>query len=123
MRHTAQAALSQGGNPPHVLSGTRAIEFTKPNNGFRLAYVRARQRKSRVSLIGPDRQQYGWLDLDRPRDGARVSDLGAAESGRREAAVAEMFGSRINGAMLIAAGAVDFRLEAEGGYLAERRER
>jgi hypothetical protein len=51
-----------------------------------------------------------------------VTDLGAAESGGREAAVAEMFGSEVDGAMLIAAGAVDRRLEAEGGYLAERRE-
>jgi len=34
-------------------------------------------------------------------------------------AVAEMFGSRINGAMLVAGGAIDRRLEAKGGYLAE----
>jgi hypothetical protein len=52
-----------------------------------------------------------------------VPDLGAAESSRRETAVAEMVGSGINGAMVIAARAVDTRPEAKGGYLAERRER
>ena len=63
----------------------------------------------------------------RPTQGAAdvtsISDLGAAESGRRETAVAEMFGSRINGTMLIAARTVDRRFEAKGSYLAERRER
>jgi hypothetical protein len=34
-----------------------------------------------------------------------------------------MLGSRINGAMLIAARTVDRRLKPEGGYLAERCER
>src|SRR6266702_8701178 len=38
-------------------------------------------------------QQLGWLDLDRPLTaGASVPDLGAAESGRRKTAVAEMIG-------------------------------
>ncbi len=72
-----------------------------------------------------DLQQHGRLDLGRPRgaaDIASVPDLGAAESGRRETAVAKMPGSRINGAMFMAGGAVDRRLESEGGYLAERRE-
>jgi hypothetical protein len=62
----------------------------------------------------------------RPRAAADVTgvpDLGAAESGRREAAVAEMSGNRLNRAMLIEAGAVDRRLESEGGEFAERRER
>jgi hypothetical protein len=34
-----------------------------------------------------------------------------------------MLGSRIDRAMLVAGGAIDSRLEPEGGYLAERRER
>jgi hypothetical protein len=41
-------------------------------------------------VLAADWQQYGWLDLDRPRtaaDVASVPDLGAAESGRRETAV------------------------------------
>ena len=67
-------------------------------------------------VLAADWQQYGWLDLDRPRtaaDGASVRDLGAAESGRREAAVPEMIGSRINRAMLVAARAVNPSLEPE----------
>jgi len=65
-------------------------------------------------VITPDRQQQGWLDLDRPKraaDVASVPDPGAAESGRRETAVAEMFGSRVNAAMLIAARTINFRLK------------
>jgi hypothetical protein len=54
-------------------------------------------------------------------DSSSVSDLGAAESGRCETAVAEMLCSKVDGSMLIAARAVDHRLEpkrcdfAEGG--------
>ena len=69
-------------------------------------------------VFAADRQKHGWLDLDRPRaaaDSSSVSDLGAAESSRRETAVAEMFGSRIDGALLIAARTVDRRFEPKGG--------
>src|ERR1700733_9788504 len=70
-------------------------------------------------VLAADWQQYGWLDLDRPRtaaDVASVPDLGAAESGRREAAVPEMIGSRINRAMLVAARAVDRGFDPERFY-------
>jgi hypothetical protein len=81
--------------------------------------------QERQRVFAADRQQYGWLDLDRPRaaaDGASVSDLGAAESGRRETAVAEMFGSQVDGTMLIEAGAVDPRLEPKRRDFTKRRE-
>jgi hypothetical protein len=45
-----------------------------------------------------------------------------AESNRRETAVAEMIGRRLDWSMLVAAGAVDRRSVPEGGYLAERHE-
>jgi hypothetical protein len=53
---------------------------------------------------------------------ASVPDLGAAESGRCEAAVAKMLGCRINWAMLVATGAVNPRPEPERRYLAKHRE-
>jgi hypothetical protein len=49
-----------------------------------------------------------WLDRHRPRAPADIPGVpafGTAESGRREAAVAQMIDGRINGAMLVAAGA------------------
>jgi hypothetical protein len=55
-------------------------------------------------VVAANSQQQGWLDLDRPRraaDIASVSDLGAAESGRCETAVAKMLCSRVDRAMLI----------------------
>jgi hypothetical protein len=84
----------------------------------------AEQEGERV--FAADWQQHGWLDLDRPSaaaDGSSVPDLGATEAGRRETAVAEMLCHGVDGPMLVAAGAIDLRLEPEGGYLAERRER
>jgi hypothetical protein len=43
-------------------------------------------------VVAADRQQHRWLDLDRPEapaDVASVPGLGAAESGRRETAIAK----------------------------------
>jgi hypothetical protein len=76
-------------------------------------------------IFAADWQQYGWLDLDRPRtaaDVASVPDLGAAESGRRETAIAKVPSCLVDWAMLIAARAIDLRLEPEGGDLAEGRQ-
>jgi hypothetical protein len=44
-----------------------------------------------------------------------MPDRGAEESDSRETAFAEMFGSRIDGALLIAARTVDRRFEPKGG--------
>jgi hypothetical protein len=76
-------------------------------------------------VVAADRQQHRWLDLDRPgtpADVASVPSLGAAESGRRETAIAKMISGLVDWAMLIAARAVDLRLESERSDLAERRE-
>jgi DNA-binding response OmpR family regulator len=92
-------------------SATSSAPATQPSTGSKTTPASGTAGRSQTEV--------------RPRgaaDGARVSDLGAAESGRREAAVAEMFGRRVDGSRLVAAGAVDGGLEPEADYLAERRE-
>jgi hypothetical protein len=104
---------------PHVVPCTASTRKPDPR---RQACAAVQESQCVFSV---DRQQHEWLDLDRSRgasDSSGVPDLGAAESGGRQTAVAEMFGSRVDEALLIAGGAIDRRLEPEGAYFAERRE-